>query len=55
LNDYADGKIEIGSKIIKTDNGFTENFEKQILKAEKESESEVFTNASDAIKFLRKS
>ena len=52
LNDYADGKITIGSRIVVTENGFTPEFENEVLSAEKEPSTKMFESANDAIAFL---
>lgn len=54
LNDYADGKITIGSQMAVTPNGFTPEFEDAVLIAEREESSEEFKSADDAITFLHK-
>ncbi len=54
LNDYAEGRIVIGSRQALTINGFTEEFEQAILLAEKEPASAEFNSAKDAITFLHK-
>lgn len=54
LNDYADGKITIGSQMAVTENGFTPAFEEAVLAAEQEESSEEFESANDAIAFLHK-
>ena len=54
LNDYADGKITIGSQMTVTENGFTPAFEDAIITAEHDDSSEAFETANDAIAFLHK-
>lgn len=54
LNDYASGKINIGSQMVLTGNGFTSQFEDAILAAEQEESSPEFTSANDAVAFLHK-
>ncbi|QQR54467.1 hypothetical protein IPG41_04675 [Candidatus Peregrinibacteria bacterium] len=54
LNDYADGKITVGSQMAITENGFTPAFEEAVLAAENEECSEAFEGANDAIAFLHK-
>jgi len=54
LNDYADGKITIGSQLAVTANGFTSEFEEAVLTAEHEESSPEFGSANDAIAFLHK-
>lgn len=54
LNDYADGKITIGSKVVVTENGFTPEFEGIVLKAAQEDSSKPFSTANEAIAFLHK-
>lgn len=54
LNDYADGKIRIGAQMLVTPNGFTPEFEDEILAAEEEDSSPAFTRAKAAISFLHK-
>lgn len=52
LNDYADGKITIGSQMAVTENGFSLAFEDAVLAAENEPSSGEFEKADDAIAFL---
>ncbi len=58
LNDYADGKISIGSQMAITQNGFTPEFEDMVLKAEKEALSGVNLSGpfegKEAIEHLKK-
>jgi hypothetical protein len=54
LNDYADGKITIGSQMAVTENGFTPAFEEAVLAAQNEDSSAVFETANDAIAFLHR-
>lgn len=54
LNDYADGKITVGTQMAVTENGFTPAFEEAILATEHEDSSEAFEAANDAIAFLHK-
>lgn len=54
LNDYADGKITVGSQMAVTENGFTPSFEEAVLAAQHEDSSEVFKTANDAIAFLHR-
>ncbi len=54
LNDYAEGKIMIGSKMNLTENGFTTEFEESVISSDKEQESPAFKNMNDAINYLHK-
>jgi len=54
LNDYADGKIIIGSKMSLTENGFTPAFEEAVVEASKGEISPTFKNMEDAIDYLHK-
>lgn len=56
LNDYAEGRIEIGTRTT-TENGFTETEEAEILKAAQETKdeknvSDTFDNTKDALNYL---
>lgn len=51
LNDYAEGKITIGSQIV-TPNGFSPEFEAQVVKAENDPSSKAFESPDDAISYL---
>lgn len=54
LNDYADGKIVIGSKVSLTENGFSSAFENSVIEASKGDSSPTFKNMEDAIDYLHK-
>lgn len=41
LNDYADGKISIGSRVVLTENGYTPEFEASVLRETAELEAEI--------------
>jgi antitoxin component of RelBE/YafQ-DinJ toxin-antitoxin module len=56
LNDYASGKINVGvAPSNLTENGFTPEFENEILEAAKDPETYgPFDSAEEAIGFLRR-
>lgn len=55
LNDYAEGKINIGSIMTVTENGFSQAFEDAVIKsATDDKSSPPFENVEDAIDYLKK-